>query len=89
MEETWRIYNGLQERYLKLKDKYKKVLIQSTVMCIIASITIIGCAVTILMQNNQIKTQAEYIEWQERIERETEIESEHMNMLEEMRKGNE
>ena len=63
------------------------------ILCISAVIlSLISMALydyTVKEQAKIIKTQAEYIEWKERIERETEIESEHMNMLEEMRKGNE
>lgn len=75
--------------YKKLyKDKLQELIVITT----IAIITIVFCMIVIIKQNNQIKTQAEYIEsqeWQEYVELDTQRESEHMNMLEEMRKGNE
>ena len=71
--------------YKKLyKDKLKELIVITT----IAIITIVFCMIVIIKQNNQIKTQAEYIEsqeWREYVEQDAEIESEHMNMLEEMR----
>lgn len=74
------------------KKLYKNKLKELIVITTIAIITIVVCMIVIIKQNNQIKTQAEYIESQERqeyVEVDTQRESDYMNMLEEMRKGNE
>ena len=69
-----------------------KIIKTMLIITTIAIITIVFCMIVIIKQNNQIKTQAEYIEsqeWREYVELDSQKESEHMNMLEEMRKGNE
>lgn len=70
------------------KKLYKNKLQELIVITTIAIITIVFCMIVIIKQNNQIKTQSEYIEtqeWQEYVEEDARIEAEHMNMLEEMR----
>lgn len=74
--------------YYKL---YKESLKRQLLLSIITILTILVCIVKIVMQAKQISTQKEYIEclekenWQQVIELDSQKESEHMRILEEMR----
>lgn len=75
-----------------MKDDYIFYKLMTWTMALVALISVLSYSSKISELNNQIETQAEYIEsqeWREYVELDAEIESVHMNMLEEMRKGNE